>query len=77
MLALCYVVGWHMGKDARLHLNTGEIARALGVSNQTIYNWLRSGRIPEPERNPLTCYRLWSVEDIERIRTCILEARSQ
>jgi DNA-binding transcriptional MerR regulator len=59
----------------RYHLKTSDVASLLGVSLQTVYNWLRSGKIVEPERNPLTSYRLWSVKDVELIRTAILEGR--
>ncbi len=66
-----------MQQVVRPHLKTSEVAAVLGVSLQTLYNWLRAGRIPEPERNPLTGYRLWTPRDVERIRQTILEARAQ
>ena len=37
----------------------------------TVYNWLREGRIPEPQRHPLTKYRQWTVKDVELIRNLI------
>ena len=47
------------------------MARLLGVSRATLYNWLRSGRIPQPERNELTRYPEWRPEDVERIREAV------
>ena len=55
----------------REFLKTHEVAESLNVSCTTLYNWLREGRIPEPQRNPLTKYRLWTVKDIELIRNAI------
>lgn len=66
-----------MVRSVRQHLTTAEVARILGVSTQTIYNWLRAGKIAEPERNPLTTYRIWTLKDVEMIRTSIAEVRSR
>jgi len=55
----------------REFLKTHEVAATLNVSCTTLYNWLREGRIPEPRRNPLTKYRLWTVKDVELIRNTI------
>jgi excisionase family DNA binding protein len=52
----------------REYLKTHEVAATLGVTITTVYNWLREGRIPEPQRNPVTRYRLWTVKDVELIR---------
>jgi excisionase family DNA binding protein len=57
------------------YLSTHEVAAILGVSRQTLYNWLRECRIPEPKRNPLTKYRLWTVQDVDRIRQIVLARR--
>jgi len=66
-----------MVRPVRQYLTTAEVARTLGVSTQTIYNWLRAGKIGEPERNPLTTYRMWTVKDVDMIRTSISEVRSR
>jgi DNA-binding transcriptional MerR regulator len=66
-----------MLRSERQYLTTAEVARILGVSTQTIYNWLRTGKISEPERNPLTAYRKWTVKDVDMVRTSILEVRSR
>ena len=55
------------------YLLTHEVAELIGVSTQTLYNWLRQGKVPEPERNPVTRYRLWKLHDVETIRTALRE----
>jgi DNA-binding transcriptional MerR regulator len=49
----------------------------LGVSLNTVYRWLEKGRIDEPMRDPDSNYRLWTAEDIERIRQNAVMAKSQ
>jgi len=57
-------------------LTTAQVAEVLGVSKKTVKNWLRAGWIPEPQRNPLNRYRLWTLQDVEAIRR-ILNERNQ
>ena len=52
-----------------------EVAELLGVTTQTLYNWLRKGRIPEPKRHPITSYRLWTPQDVQRIRQVVAEEK--
>lgn len=47
-----------------------EAAEKLGISRETLYQWLRSGKIEAPSQIKLgakTQY-LWTAEDIERAR---------
>lgn len=55
------------------YLKTGEVAELLGVTRQTVLNWLKRGTITEPERNPMTGYRLWTEKDVERVRRTLRE----
>ncbi len=50
-------------------LSTRRVAKLLGISPQTIYNWLKEGTIPDPPRHPLTSYPQWRPEDVDRIRS--------
>ena len=52
------------------HKFTGLCAHecCFGLQRVAADNWLRGGRIPEPERNPMTKYRRWTVKDVELIR---------
>jgi DNA-binding transcriptional MerR regulator len=52
----------------RQYLKTRQVAQLLGVSLNTIYRWLKKERINEPLRHADNNYRLWTAEDIERIR---------
>ncbi len=55
------------------YLNTGEVAQLIGITKQTILNWLREGRILEPHRNQSNNYRMWTEHDVERVRNMIRE----
>jgi excisionase family DNA binding protein len=52
----------------RQYLKTRQVAELLGVSLNTVYRWLKKEKISEPLRGPENNYRLWTAEDIERIR---------
>jgi DNA-binding transcriptional MerR regulator len=58
------------------YFKSAEVAELIGVTKQTLLNWLRQGLITEPERNPATGYRLWTEKDIERIRRFLRERAS-
>ncbi len=55
------------------YLNTAEVAELFGITKQTVLNWMRQGRIVEPERNPVNNYRIWSESDVQRVRDMIRE----
>ena len=52
----------------RQYLKTRQVAKILGVSLNTIYRWLKDEKISEPLRDAENNYRLWTAEDIDRIR---------
>ena len=58
------------------YLKSAEVAELIGVTKQTLLNWLRRGLVTEPERNPATGYRLWTEKDVERIRRFLRERAS-
>jgi transposase len=57
----------------RQYMNTSEVASVLGVTTQTIYNWLKAEKIGEPQRNPITKRRHWTPQDVERIRETMMQ----
>jgi DNA-binding transcriptional MerR regulator len=57
----------------RQYMNTSEVASVLGVTTQTIYNWLKAEKIGEPQRNPITKRRHWTPQDVERIRETMMK----
>ena len=56
------------------YLTTLEAANDLGVSKQTLLNWLYAGKIPEPPRNPKG-YRLWSEARVNLVKKVIAQGR--
>jgi hypothetical protein len=56
------------------YLTTLEAAHALGVSKQTVLNWLYAAKIPEPPRNPKG-YRLWSAARVALVKKLIAQGR--
>ncbi len=58
------------------YLRSQEVADVLGITKRTLMNWLRTERIPEPERNQANRYRRWTPQDVERIRQIIAEKYS-
>jgi DNA-binding transcriptional MerR regulator len=62
----------HRGTD---YFSTGEVAEFIGITKQTLLNWLRRGLITEPERNPASGYRHWTEKDVEAIRRFVRDRR--
>jgi len=56
------------------YLTTVQVARELGVSKQTLLNWLYAGKVPEPPRNRKG-YRLWSSSRLSLVRRLIGDGR--
>lgn len=56
------------------YFTTAQVARELGVSKQTLLNWLYSGKVPEPPRNRRG-HRLWSASRVSLVRRMIAEGR--
>lgn len=56
---------------------SSEAAKKLGVSRETLYQWLRAGRIPAPQQITLGKKKqyLWTEEDIEAARKAVRRAR--
>ena len=57
-----------MPRMNRQYLKTREVAKILGVSLNTVYRRLKAEKINEPYRDPRNNYRLWTPEDVDRIR---------
>jgi len=58
-------------------MSTREVAKLLGISRQTLYNWLQAGRIPEPPRHPMTNHMRWQPVDVQRIQRIVREERAE
>ena len=47
-------------------LNVKQVARILGVTPLTIRNWDKRGKL-QAYRNPINNYRVYKVEDVEKL----------
>ena len=45
-----------------------EMAKILGVSDKTMINWEKAGKIPKPKRDPMSNYRYYLKEDIKKLK---------
>jgi len=54
-----------------IEFSTGEVAKIVGVSVDTIYRWVREGRLEDPERIKIgkLDVRVWSEKDLQRALT--------
>lgn len=55
-------------------LRVGEAARFLSVSNETLRNWDKSGRLI-PVRHPVTGYRYYRRQDLEAFLAAVISER--
>jgi DNA-binding transcriptional MerR regulator len=56
-------------------LKTHEVAALFNLPVHAIYNWLRHNKIPEPDRDPVNGYRLWTQEHIQAIRDYLTDRK--
>lgn len=56
------------------YFTTLEVAHQLGISKQTLLNWLYARKVPEPPRNKAG-YRLWSAARVNLVKDLIWEGR--
>jgi excisionase family DNA binding protein len=56
-------------------MTSAEVAEILGVSKDTIYRWLRQGKIPEPMRNPMNSYRVFTQRDVDMMSRLVRRKR--
>ncbi|UCG35637.1 MAG: MerR family transcriptional regulator [Candidatus Omnitrophota bacterium] len=45
-----------------------ELCQILGIFKNTLYNWEKKRKIPKAKRDPMSGWRLYSQEDVARIR---------
>ena len=63
-----------MKKKKRIIINgrklyrVSEVCKILGIFKNTLYNWEKKGKIPKAYRDPMSNWRLYSEEDIGRIK---------
>lgn len=54
-----------------IEFSTSEVAKLVGVSVDTIYRWVREGRLEDPERIRIGKLevRVWTEQDLQRALT--------
>lgn len=50
------------------HYTTGQLAKALGVCKNTIFYWLKTDKIKEPNREKISGFRYWTEDELIDIR---------
>ena len=50
------------------YYRVSEVCEVLGIFKNTLYNWERKRKIPKAYRDPMSGWRLYLQEDIERIK---------
>lgn len=60
----------HQGKDDTKMLTTGDVAKKLGISDQTVINWIGTGKMkayqtPDGHRIPADQFRTTEEQDVK------------
>ena len=50
------------------YYSISKVASILGVPRRTLQSWEKAGKIPKPQRDPMSNYRLYTLEDIEKLK---------
>ena len=45
-----------------------DIAKILGITTRSLYNWEKAGKIPKPNRDPMSNYRIYSEQDLKKLK---------
>lgn len=48
-----------------------EVADMLRMNRKTLYNWEAAGKIPKARRHPMNNYRVYTKEDVDKIKKII------
>ena len=61
---------WYKNSMAPKFLTTAEAAKAIGVTRQSIFAWIKRGRVKPPELQVGNGHavRFWSESDVARLR---------
>ena len=49
-------------------LTMTEVAKTLGIHRDTLKRWIKEGKIPDARRNSRNSYRMFTQEDVDKIR---------
>jgi DNA-binding transcriptional MerR regulator len=46
---------------------TAQVAKVIGVHKNTVFYWLKTGKVKEPKRDALFNGRIWTEKDLEEL----------
>lgn len=50
------------------YYTTADVANMLKVNKMQLYRWEASGRLPKARRHPMNDYRVYTAEDVGKIK---------
>ncbi len=54
--------------NGKRYYTVADVCKSLGIFKNTLYNWERKRKIPKAYRDPMSGWRLYLQEDIERLQ---------
>ena len=45
-----------------------EVAKILRTNRRTLFNWEKAGKIPKQKRDPMSRYRIYSEDDVKKLK---------
>ena len=55
-------------KTTKKRFLSQEVARLLGITRRTLYNWEKAGKIPKTKRDKMSNYRIYTEADIKKLK---------
>lgn len=52
----------------RGYSTSSDVVKELGIIKNTLFRWEAAGKIPKAKRDPMSGYRVWTREDVEKIK---------
>ena len=47
---------------------TAQIANMIGVHKNTVFYWLKTGKVKEPKRDDFSNFRIWTESDLMELK---------
>lgn len=60
---------------ANSDLTMTEVAKTLGIHRDTLKRWIKEGKIPDARRNSRNSYRMFTQDDVNKIRILMQERK--
>jgi len=63
-----FMKGKNISIDGKRYYTVSDVCVELGIFKNTLLNWEKKGKIPEATRDLMSKWRIYSREDIDRIK---------